>query len=779
VAAAVRPGGGRAPPAPRRAAVSTDPARAGIDLPIETKLHAPGPRTEWVARPELIEYLATHVATKLVLVDAPAGFGKTTLVAQWRASDTERRPFAWVSVDPADNDPGRLWWHVVCALQRACPAFRGAGILGALRVKAPEITGTVLPMLVNALAGLRAPVILVLDDYHLITNQACHEQLELLLLHLPLPAQLVLTSRAGPRLRLGRLRAAGQLLDIRAGQLRLSSAHAAALVHAVSGVQLNGPDLANLLARTEGWPAGVYLAALSLRGHPSPPAFIAQFSGDNRFIGDFLAEEVLSRQPPDVQQFLVRTSVLGRFSARLGAAVSEAPDAARILDRLERENLFIVPLDETRQWFRYHHLFGQVLRSQLARAEPDVLPALHQRASAWHQRHGSADEAIEHAMASGDVRLAIGLIAGCWLGYVNSGQVATVRNWIEALGERRIAASPLAAHCAAWAAAMSGDPQSARRWLPVIETGADDGPLPDGMRSLRSSAALLRAAYGFDGLLVMRESAAAAARLERDPTSPWYALARGALGYSLYLSGQPEAAARPLEEAVRCEASLPLTRMVAAASLSLIAVAEGRLPRARELVRNALDLARRDELRPTPSASMAHIAAGTVYAAQGRLDEARGELEQALRSRRGIAGSSPWPTFEATVLLGRVVLDQGDRARAGQLADEARGVLTELPDGAEAQLARLEALERQLAAPRRAASLTEREEAVLRLFDGDRSLRKIAKELYVSLNTVKTHTQSIYRKLGVSDRQDAVARGRDLGLLQSAATAVSLPQKGK
>ncbi|MGP8001371.1 MAG: LuxR C-terminal-related transcriptional regulator [Streptosporangiaceae bacterium] len=722
-----------------------------------------------MGRPELIEYLAAHVATKLVLVDAPAGFGKTTLVAQWRASDTERRPFAWVSLDPADNDPGRLWWHVVCALQRACPSFHGAGILGALRVQAPEMAGTVLPMLANALAELRAPVILVLDDYHLITNQACHEQLELLLLHLPLPAQLVLTSRADPPLRLGRLRAAGQLLDIRAGQLQLTTAHVAALVHAVSGVQLKGPDLADLVARTEGWPAGVYLAALSLRGHPSPPAFIAQFSGDNRFIGDFLAEEVLSRQPPEVQRFLVRTSVLGRFSAPLGTAVSEVPNAAGLLDRLERENLFLVPLDETRQWFRYHHLFGQVLRSQLARAEPDLVPALHQRASAWHQLHGSADEAIEHAMASGDVRLAVDLIAGCWLSYVNSGQAATVGKWIRALGESRIAASPRAAHCAAWAAAMSGDQQSARRWLPVIETGADDGPLPDGMRSLRFSAALLRAAYGFDGLLVMRESAAAAARLERDPTSPWYALARAAFGYSRYLSGQPEAAARPLEEAVRSEASLPLTRIVATATLSLMAVDEGRLPRARELMHNALDLARRDELAPTPSASMAHIAAGTVYAAQGRLDQARGELEQALRSRRGIAGSSPWPTFEATVLLGRVVLDQGDRARAEQLADEARDVLTELPDGAQAQLARLEALERQLAGPRRAASLaeplTEREEAVLRLFDGDRSLRKIAKELYVSLNTVKTHTQSIYRKLGVSDRQDAVARGRELGLV--------------
>lgn len=727
------------------------------------------PRTEWVPRPELTDYLSAHDTSKLVLVDAPAGFGKTTLIAQWRASAAEVRPFAWVSLDPADNDPGRLWWHVIWAVQRACPDFAAEDFLDTLQVQVPDFTVTVLPRLVNALTALAAPVVLVLDDYHVITERVCHRQMNFLLEHLPASVQLVLTSRVNPPLRLGRLRAGGQVLDIGADQLRLATPHVAALVQAVSGVQLDGSDLADLVARTEGWPAGVYLAALSLRGHPSPHEFIGQFSGDNRFIGDFLAEEVLSRQPPEVQQFLVRTSVLGRFSAPLGAAVSGVANAAEILDLLERDNLFMVPLDEARQWFRYHHLFRQVLRSHLARAEPDLVPALHQAACAWYELHGSADEAIEHALASGDDRLAIDLIAGYWFGYVSSGRVGTVHNWIRALGDGRIAASPLAAHCAAWAAAMSGDRQSARRWVPVIETAQDDGSLPDGMRSLRSSAALLRGVYGFDGLLVMRESAASAVRLETDPTSPWYALARGALGYALYMAGEPEAATRVLEEAARNEVSLPLTRIVVSATLALIAVQDGRLARACELVHDALGLAGRDELRKTPSASLAHIAAGAVYAAQGQLDPARGELEQALRSRQGIAGSSPWPTFVATLTLAQVVLDEGNRSRAERLAGAARDVLTELPDGAEAQRARLDALERRLAGPRRvpalAEPLTEREAAVLRMFDGDQSLRKIAKELYVSLNTVKTHTQSIYRKLGVSDRKDAVAQGRDLGLL--------------
>jgi len=245
--------------------------RARLDAPIETKLHAPGPRAEWVQRPGLVEYLA-GAAARLILVDAPAGFGKTTLVAQWRRSPAEARPFAWVSLDRGDDDPGRLWWHVVCALQRACPQFRSAEILAALRGPAPEIADTALPLLVNELAALASPVVIVLDDYHVITERGCHEQVGFLLTHLPASAQIVLVTRADPPLPLASLRAAGQLAEIRAPQLRFTVADATALVRIVSAAQLSEPDLADLVERAEGWPAGVYLAALSLRGHPSPGA---------------------------------------------------------------------------------------------------------------------------------------------------------------------------------------------------------------------------------------------------------------------------------------------------------------------------------------------------------------------------------------------------------------------------------------------------------------------------------------------------------------------------
>jgi LuxR family transcriptional regulator, maltose regulon positive regulatory protein len=307
-----------------------------------------------------------------------------------------------------------------------------------------------------------------------------------------------------------------------------------------------------------------------------------------------------------------------------------------------------------------------------------------------------------------------------------------------------------------------------RRWLPVIESGRHEGPLPDGMQSLRSSAALLRAVFGFDGLRVMHDSAVTAADLERDPASPWYAAARAALGFSLYLSGDPAAAAGPLDEAVQSESPIPLIRMFALAAMTLVAVQLGRVSQAQEFARAARALVADGDLSTTPQSSVAYTAMGAVYAARGQLDQARSELERALQHRRKTFGISPWPTLELSLVLARVRLDLGDRAGAAELADEARDVLAALPDGTQAQQARLAELDRRIAGRPRvvtlAEPLTEREVAVLRLLGGSLSLREIGLELYVSANTVKTHTQAIYRKLGVSTRHDAVEQGKQLGI---------------
>jgi LuxR family transcriptional regulator, maltose regulon positive regulatory protein len=737
---------------------------------IETKLHPPVARKEWVERPELIRHLA-DAEVKLILVAAPPGFGKTTLVAQWRSSPVNHKPFAWVSLDRADNDPGRLWWHLAAALQRACPPFDSEKVLSALRGQAPDFVGTVIPVLVNEMALLPEQVVLVLDDYHLIKKPACHEQVALMLGHLPPCVQVVIASRADPPLPLARMRATGEMLEIRARELRFDLRQAAELIHAVAAAEFTERDLECLVERTEGWPAGLYLAALSMRGDSAPGEFVRQFSGENRFILDYLVEDVLNQQPIDIRRFLTRTSILGRFCAPLCDAVTGSADAAAITDMLERENLFVVPLDENRHWYRYHHLFAQVLHSQLARTEPGLVPSLHARASTWHRAFGSTDEAVTHALAAGDVDGATDLIARHFHAYNDSGRGATVRHWLGKLGEDRIAASPLAAHCVAWTTVLSGDHRTVQRCLPVIEAAGDAGPLPDGMRSFASSAAMLRTICGFDGLRPMREAGLRAVALEADPGSRWYSAARGALSSALYWAGEFEAAAVHAQEARLNREALAPFRLVATAVMTWLAVDAGRLAQADELAREAWELGTNPSLGlgGTARSSFGHLAVGAVHAAQGHLREARSELEQALEIRRKSPGISPWPKLESLLRLAPVLAGLGDRTGAMTLAAEARQLLDSLPDGADAQLARLAQLERRFTARSRPVvsgePLTEREQDVLRMLQGTLSLRDIGRELYLSPNTIKTHTRTLYRKLDVSDRQDAVARGRELGLI--------------
>jgi LuxR family maltose regulon positive regulatory protein len=731
-----------------------------LNPPLETKLVAPRARKEWIERGGLVDYLA-GVRARLLLVNAPAGFGKTTLVSQWDSSTGGKRAFAWISLDPGDDDPARMWWQVTGALQRACPAFDPEAVLAAFRGRVPDFAGTVLPVLLNELGMLPEPVVLVLDDYHVIRDPDCHEQVAFALQHLPPTVQLVLLTRADPALPLARLRATGDMAEIRAQDLRFLPAEIAELVAVVADVELTPQELAELADRTEGWPAAVYLAALSLRGHSSPSAFIGQFTGDSRFITDFLVEEVLKQQPAEVRQFLARTSILSRFSAPLCQAVDGSADAAEVIDILERDNVFVVPLDDSRQWFRYHHLFAQVLRSELAREEPEILPVLHQRASAWFLRSGLADEAVRHALAARDVAGVINLIAWHWYACAASGQVATVRRWLKALGDEVISTDPVAAHCAAWVAALAGDRESVRRWLPIVKAAGHDGPLPDGFRSMQSSAALLEATFGFGGIGSMRDAAVEAIRLEPVPESPWHALARAAYATALYWCGDRAAAVQQAQTALSSPSSIGLIRMLAYAVWSLAEADEGDLDHAGRLADSAREIVAGmgPGFGEAPQSSLAHTATGAVAARRQRLTVARREFERALELRRRQPGISPWATVEILLRLAPVMIDTGDGAAAADLLAEARQLLSLLPDGADVQLARLDLIERRLRGHPPSGPgqpLTEREKTVLRLLGGTLSLRGIGAELYLSQNTVKTHIRSIYRKLGVSTRHDAI-----------------------
>src|SRR5262245_52822687 len=384
---------------------------------LETKLRPPDRRPGIVARPELLERLDEASERRLTLVSAPAGWGKTTLVGDWLA-DRAGDEAAWVALDAADNDPARFWRYVVEALRRAGAPVED-GVVGALG-GAGETVEAGLSALINGLADADGRTLLALDDYHLIGDEGIHEAVGFLCANAPEGLGIVITSRTDPPIGLARMRARGDLAEIRAPDLRFSEVEAQALL-AEAGLSLRDDEVTRLRQRTEGWAAGLYLAGLSLRGRDDATRFIADFAGDDRLVVDYLADEVLDGLPADRRDFLLRTSVLGRLSGPLCDAVAGATGSARVLAELERSNLFLVPLDNRREWYRYHHLFGELLQHELALAAPGEVPELHRRAAAWHLAEGSVDDAIRHSVGAADLGQAADLIAANWSDHLRRG----------------------------------------------------------------------------------------------------------------------------------------------------------------------------------------------------------------------------------------------------------------------------------------------------------------------------------------------------------------------
>ncbi|HEY2437528.1 MAG TPA: hypothetical protein VGH93_10115, partial [Solirubrobacteraceae bacterium] len=374
-----------------------------------TKLHIPVLRPGHLPRATLVGALTAGVQSRVTLVAAAPGSGKTSLLSEWHADPGELRPFAWISLDAADNDPVRFWDGIFAALQTIAPEIGGSAQT-ALRSPGTTVTDQVLPLLINDLAELPEPVVIVLDDYHLIDNGEIHAAIELLVERLPSSAQLVISTRSDPPLPLSRLRARGQLTEVRGADLRFDVREAGAFLNEVVGLDLEADEIARLHERTEGWAAGLQLAGLSLRGREDHRQFIESFAGDDQQIVDYLGLEVLDSQSPELREFMIQSSVLDRLSGPLCSAVTGNPDSERLLRRLERENAFVVALDSKREWYRYHHLFGELLRHELERTRPGLVVELHRRASAWHREADAVHEAIEHAIAAGDFGDAIELI---------------------------------------------------------------------------------------------------------------------------------------------------------------------------------------------------------------------------------------------------------------------------------------------------------------------------------------------------------------------------------
>ena len=733
---------------------------------LENKLHPVAPRREWVERRRLIASLIEGADNRLILIDAPIGYGKTTLLAQWGAAQAEARPFAWVTLDPADNDPVRLWTYVVEALQSAAPQL-GERMTRVLSDHPRSLTEILVPQLVKELAILPRRVVLVLDDYHQIRDEACHESVDLLIRNIPHTLQLVIATRSDPPLDLGRLRATNEMLEVRAEELRFNREEAAMLIRATLGHELPAHELARLVNRTEGWPAGFYLAALSLQGRTETALFVERFAGDNRHVADYLTMEVLDKQPDEMRRFLVRSSILDRFNTSLCAAVVGVDGSKEMIEHLERSNLFLVSMDDRREWYRYHRLFQDLLRSELRRSEPDLIPELHRRASAWHRKWGFLGEAVAHAIAARDLSAVRQLISSNWFPYWEAGRLDVVRSWLNDLGHASVASDPVLAIVAAWIAALSDRLAEVEEWLAVVERETFDGRLPDGASSLESASALIRSLFGYTGVGAALEEARRAVELEPRTEGRWRSLALMSLGYYLYLSGDSRRAIASFHEVTQQKSTDRASVIFALAQLSMVAAEEDRRSDAESLAREAFELIDELGLSENPIAAAAHAALGRKCIAMGDPVAAGDHLERALELCRRVPWLQPWLTLQILVALTPVRAVLSDRQGALELLEDAWRILRSNPD-AGILVNRIRGLEAAFDTPVSTAlgePLTGRELAVLRLLPSSLTQREIGEQLFLSINTVKSHTQSIFRKLGVESRTQAVAKARKLALL--------------
>jgi LuxR family maltose regulon positive regulatory protein len=685
---------GPASPAPAPAAAP--PKAAGDSLGpaplLETKLYVPRARRGLVPRPRLSERLDRGTASKLVLVSAPAGFGKTTLVTEWLAAGPAapagERLVAWLSLDRADNDPASFWTYVIAALRTVASGV-GESALTLLQASQPPRIETVLTALLNDLGAAAGDIVLVLDDYHVVDASGVQDGMAFLLDHLPPGLHVVIASRADPALPLARWRARGELAEIRAAELRFTPDEAAAYLNEMMGLQLTAQDVAALEGRTEGWIAALQLAALSMQGRDDVAAFIAGFAGDDRYVVDYLAEEVLQRQPDGVQAFLLQTSILGRLSGPLCDAVTGQGGGKAMLEALDRGNLFLVPLDDRRRWYRYHHLFADVLQARLLDERPGQVPDLHRRASAWYQQNGEPSEAIGHALAGGYFERAADLVERAIPAMRITRQEATVHGWLKALPDEAVRVRPVLSVAFAGALLAVGELmgvesrlQDAEQWLdatiairegpsaPSVEVVvADDEEfrrLPAMIEVYRAYLALARS----DVLGTVRH-ARRALDLAPEEDHLCRASAAGFLGLASWRSGDLEAGHSAYAE---CMAGLRRAGYIAdifgcAITLADIWLAQGRLGEAMRTYEQALQRA------PEQGGPVLRGTAD-MYVGMSEVHRERDDLQAAtrhlLRSQElGEHTGLPQNRYRWRVAMARIRQAEGDLPGALDLLNQA------------------------------------------------------------------------------------------------------------
>ena len=700
------------------------------------KWRGPPARPDLVPRPHLLARLAAGAAVRLILIAAPAGAGKTTLLSTWLA--TESVPTAWLALDSAVDVPPRFWIDLIQALGAIFPGV-GTTALATLHALQPSAWEALIDQLCEDLAAHSAHrpagARLILDDYHLITQPIIHSGVARLIEQLPVAVAVVIATRAEPPLPLARWRARGQLVEIRTGDLRFSPAEAGALLAGRLGLTLPAPALAALDRRTEGWAAGLQLAGLALQGRADPAAFIGTLTGDHRYLRDYLADEVLARQPPAVQAFLLQTSLLTQLTGPLCDAVTGQPGGQAQLEALEHANLFLVPLDDERHWYRYHALFGEFLRARLAATGPEQVAVLHRRAAAWYAAQGQAAAGIAHALAGEDWPAAAALVETAGRAAWMRSEIATLAGWLAALPTALIAARPQLGFLAAWSAIARSRLDDVEPHLAAVRaaTAAGAPAAPDLAGEITTLRATVARARG-DSATTLALSAQALSEL-----APDNAILRGVIalnqGHAHRARGDVAAASRAFGEAARLGQAIGHVHvaLLALYHLAQLEQAAGRVERAYSIYRQILDIGARWARSDLPTLAAAALALGQILAGWGDLSGAAIYLRQA-----------------------SAAAEAGGRATVLREAHQALAALAARPRSAPPAPAR----------PLLPADQpNERELVILRLLAAGLSNAAIAERLILAPSTIKWHMKHLYAKLNAHSRSAAVARARAAGLL--------------
>jgi LuxR family transcriptional regulator, maltose regulon positive regulatory protein len=740
-----------------------------VELPfelLESKLRAPQIGSRSVPRTDLIARLDRAPGAPLVVVHAGAGYGKTTLLAQWGMS-LRRQRLAWVSALHEDNDPVVLLAYIATAIKRVGPI--DTAVFDALASPGASVEGKIVPRLGQALAQVETPIVIVIDDAHLIENPQCVAAMMTLAGHLQSGSRLVLSTRDQSAFPLGRLRTNGLLLELGAEELRMGNREARELLSAEE-VQAPDEDVDELVGRTEGWPAGLYLAALAARaGEPGTNA-IATITGKNRFLIEFLQSEFIAGLPPEQLSFLTRTSMLEILSGPLCDAVLQSEGSAAILQALEHSNRFVVALDRDGEWYRCHHLVRETLLAGLVEDQPGEDSSLLGRASDWCAANGQHVAAIRYARAAGDVARVASTLEESTLPVFQSGRITTVDEWLTWFeANTEIEAHPGVAVIGAMFQAIIGRPAKAERWAAAAERGERAGRLPDGSESIESWRALMRAARTHDSAEAMKANAQIAVGTLA-PDSMWHPLAVVTLGISEALAGALETAddlfADAAEEARQLGAPdmLPL----ALGERALMALTKEEWVRADGYAEHAVWAARRSRLEESAHNVLVFAVAARTAFRSGRAPTAHDFAAHAERLLPQLTHALPAPAVQARVTLGRFYLEVADPNSARTMLNEIEGIVRRCPDlgalGSEAAELGLSLSTAGQNAPG-VPPLTEAELRVLPLLPTHLTFREIGEQLYLSRHTVKSHSMAIYRKLDVRSRGAAVERAHSIGLI--------------